>query len=293
MSEKSQRRLWYTLFVLPTFVLFSLFFAYSVIKVFYTSFCEWKLRTPVTFIGLGNYVKLFTTDLDFTVAVKNTAWWVFLQSTLHVFFGLIIALLLFRKPRGWKVFRTSYFIPNVISVSAKALMFSSLLNPTYGPVNQLIRVFIPSFDHNWLFNPHTAVFSVQMGWLLYAGMIMVMLMAEIVNIPGEIIDAARIDGASWFAIDIRIIIPLLRNALGTCVLLASTSMLREFEFIYIATGGGPGNMTMNLPLLVYKQAMKNNNYGYANAVGSLLILLGIAFVIIVNKSFRMGESDMY
>lgn len=291
MTDKNLRRFWYVLFLIPTLLVFTVVFLIPVINVFLTSFCEWKLTIPQHFIGLRNYIEIFTEDLDFKVAVKNTLWWLLLQSTVHVGLGLAVALILFKKPFGWKFVRTSYFIPNVISVAAKGLLFTNIFHVTYGPVNAIIRLFDPDFTQNWFNNPRTERGTVQLGWLIYAGLICVILFAEMVNIPQEMLDAARIDGASGWQIDRRIILPMLRQALGTCVLLASTSMLKEFEFIYITTKGGPGNVTMNLPLMVYRSAMVNNNYGYANALGVLLILAGLATVFLVQGLFRFGDTD--
>lgn len=291
MSDRLQRRFWHTLFLAPTILIFVFVFFIPVIDVVVSSFYEWKLLVPKHFVGFDNYNRLLTVDLDFKVAVKNTLWWVFLQSTLHVGFGSAVALALYKRPFGWKFVRTSYFIPNVVSVAAKGLLFLNLFNPQYGPINAIIRIFNPGFEQNWFFDHKTALFTVQLGWLIYAGMITVILFSEIVNIPEQLFEAARLDGATGRQIDFKIVIPLLRNAVGTCVLISATSMLKEFEFIYITTKGGPGNLTMNLPLLVYKSAMINNNYGYANAVGTLLIIAGLLTVFLISRLFRFGQSD--
>ena len=92
-------------------------------------------------------------------------------------------------------------------------------------------------------------------------------------------------------INFRIRLPLIRTVLGTSVILAATSMLREFELIYLTTNGGPGDMTLNLPLYLYKTSMTDNNYGYANMMGVVLIVAGIVTVYAINKIFRMNEAD--
>ena len=92
-------------------------------------------------------------------------------------------------------------------------------------------------------------------------------------------------------INFMVRLPLIRTILGTSVILAATSMLREFELIYLTTNGGPGETTLNLPLYLYKTSMTDNNYGYANMMGVVLILAGILTVYAINRLFRMNEAD--
>ena len=287
-----KNRIWYIALLAPTILLFLLIYAIPVITVFLTSFCEWKLLIPAHFIGLQNYIDLFTNDKDFVVALHNTALWVLLQSTFHVALGVTIAMILSKKIRGWKFIRTSYMIPTIISTAARAMVFLALFNPEYGVVNSIIRLFTGrAFQKNWYFDPATSLATVTTGWLFYAGTIMIMVMAEIVSIPNSLIEAARMDGATSWQIDCKIILPMLRNVIGTSVILAATSMLKEFEMIFLTTKGGPGNLTYNMPLYLYKTAIMSNNYGYANAIGTLLIGVGVIVVVLINKIFKFGQID--
>jgi raffinose/stachyose/melibiose transport system permease protein len=128
--------------------------------------------------------------------------------------------------------------------------------------------------------------------VIYAPVIMLLILAEISSIDQSILEAAKVDGASSFQTDIYIVLPLLRNAIGSSVVVAGTSMLKEFEHIYLTTKGGPGTTTLNLPLYLYNTAMKVNNYSYANAVGVTIIIIGVIFVISINRLFRVGHSDI-
>ena len=98
------------------------------------------------------------------------------------------------------------------------------------------------------------------------------------------------DGARGLQIDFLVILPIIRTTIGTAVIIASTSMLKEFELIFLTTNGGPGNKTLNMPLYLYKTSLIENNYGYGNAMGVMLILLGVGIVFGVNRLFRMDES---
>lgn len=260
--------------------------------VFVTSFFEWKSGGVFHFVGVHNYIEAFVNDTRMYQALKNTGIWALLQSTVHVGIGTITAFMLSRKRKGWKILRTIFMIPNVISAAALGVIFLNVFNSKYGLLNSIISTFTGSeFSKNWYFDQNSAFLTVTWSWLLYAGLVMILVLAGVMSVPDEVLEAAKIDGASGLQIDIKIRLPLIRTILGTCVIISATSMLREFELIYLTTNGGPGNTTLNLPLYLYKTSLTDNNYGYANMMGVLLIILGIFAVFVINKLFRMNESD--
>ncbi|MFA9379835.1 MAG: carbohydrate ABC transporter permease [Acetanaerobacterium sp.] len=280
------------IFLLPCLLLFAFIYLAPIVMVFITSFFNWKVGTPMTFAGISNYVNAFS-DANLKQSVKNTFIWVLLQSTVHVGIGTVLAFILSRKRRGWKIFRTIFMIPNVISAAALSVIFLNLFSPGIGVVNSIISAIVNrSFDWNWYFANGTAFFTVTLSWLLYTGLITILMLGGIQSVSGDILEAARIDGASQWKIDWLIILPLVRNMLGTAVIIASTSMLREFELIFLTTNGGPGVSTLNLPLYLYKTSLVENNYGYANMMGVVLIVVGVVIVFSINKVFRMDESDV-
>lgn len=288
-----KRNIWITIFLLPTIVIFTLIFAIPVINVIYTSFFKWRgFKGVMTFIGLKNYISAFG-DSSFLSGLIHTLFWVVLQGTIHVGLGTLIALLLADRPKGWKFMRTSYMIPNMISGSAFALILVNMFNPQIGLVNSIIRKLgFPDFNHNWYYSMKTAFPTVTVTWLLFAGIITILVLAEIMSIPKALYESADIEGASKFQQKIHITLPLLRNVIGTCVIIAATSMLKEFELVYLTTKGGPGDKTLSLPLYLYKTAFIENDYGYANMMGTILIICGIISILIINKLFKLGQSDM-
>ena len=278
--------------LLPCLLLFALIYLIPLIMVVVSSFFEWKAGGVFNFIGIQNYINAFTNDDRMLIALRNTGIWVLLQSTVHVGLGTIIAFMLARKMRGWKVLRTIYMIPNVVSAAALGVIFLNVFNPKYGLLNSIIgQITGTSFQKNWFFEENSAFMTVTWSWLLYTGMIIIVVLAGILAIPEDVTEAARIDGATEMQINLQIRPPLIRPVLGTSVILAATSMLREFELIYLTTNGGPGDLTLNLPLYLYKTSMTDNNYGYANMMGVVLIVAGIVAVQAINKLFRMNESD--
>ena len=265
------------LFSLPTMILFMMLYLVPMLIVFITSFFEWKSGGVFHPVGLKNYLLGFTADPRMLQSIFNTVIWTVLA----------------KRFRGWKVFRTIFMIPNVISSAALAVIFLNVFNAKYGLVNSFLSSITgKEITKNWFFDPNSAFFTVTSMWLLYSGMIVIIVLAGLFSIPEDIYEAAKIDGASDFVMDISIRLPLIRPVLGTAVIIAATSMLREFELIFLTTNGGPGDLTLNLPLYLYKTSLKESNYGYANMMGVVLIITGVFCVFFINKIFKMNEADM-
>ena len=131
--------LWIVLFTMPCMLLFALVYAAPIVTVLYTSLCDYTTFSGPVFAGVKNFVNIFG-DGDFLESIKNTLVWVLLQSTFHVSLGLVMALVLRRKPKGWKVARTAYMIPNIVPTAATGVMFTLLLNPTFGIVKPFLEM---------------------------------------------------------------------------------------------------------------------------------------------------------
>ncbi|MEH7305789.1 carbohydrate ABC transporter permease [Neobacillus drentensis] len=287
-----RNRLWYAIFLTPAVIIFLLVFGYPVVNVIFTSFFDYKINQPMKFIGIDNYIALLS-DQAFLIAFKNTIIWVALQGSFHVALGVLVALVLSHKPLGWKFVRTSYMIPIIISSAARAMLLLYVFNPQMGMINSFLKMIgFEDFSLNWYFDPSTSFWTVTSGWLFFSALITIIVMAEIATIPQSLYEAAKIDGATRFQTDLFVVLPLLRNVIGISVILATTSMLKEFELIFLTTNGGPNDSNLNLPLYLYKEAMMLNNYGYANAIGTLLIFLGLFIILVATRIFKFGQSDV-
>ena len=283
---------WLIIFLLPTLALFVLVFVASLVRLVHTSFFDWTLGYDMEFSGFANYFQLFKTR-DFLAAAKNTLIWVVLQSTVHVFIGLLVALILFKKQFYWKFIRTVYMFPNIICSAALGMLYLCILNPEFGGVNRLVRSLgFTDFAQNWFMDFRTAFLSVTMTWLPYAAVVTILILAEIAAIEESVIESAKIDGASDLKINLYIIIPMLRNVLATCVIMAATSMLQKMDVLYMTTQGGPGNHTLNMAYYIYRTALVDNNFGLANAAGTVMVLFGIVLVMILSRVFRIGTSNI-
>ena len=170
------------------------------------------------------------------------------------------------------------------------MLFLCMFNAEFGIVNTIVSLFTGSkFTQNWFMNYDTAFLTVTLTWLPYAAITSLLVLTEITSIDGAILEAAVVDGADNLQINLRIILPLLKNIIGTSVILEASAMLKKLDIILLTTKGGPGTTTMNLPMYIYKTSMLENNFGLANAAGVVLILLGCVTVAVSNRLFKIGE----
>lgn len=284
---------WIPIFLAPACFLFLLIYVVPLFIVVGTSLYDYRLLpNRFEFVGFQNYINLFTEDAIFMQAFKNTIVWILLHCTIHIFFGAFLALILYKKPHGWKFVRVVYMIPNIISQAAIAMIFVNLFNPSYGMLNSILgAIGLEDLQRNWLFDHRTAFISVTMTWILYAGYTTTMVLSQALSIDESLIQAAKVDGASDVQVDRYIMLPLVKKMIGTTVIMAASYMLQMFSLIYITTSGGPGNTTTNLPLLLYSTALTENNYGYANTIGVVIIILGVLSMGLINKLFKMNDNS--
>ena len=164
-------------------------------------------------------------------------------------------------------------------------------NPRYGLLNQLLSALGFDGSRDWLFDVDTALPAVAATWVFTAGVVMILVMAEIEAIPAEIYESARVDGASRWQLTRHITLPLLRNVVGVCLILVLLFTLAYFDGVYIMTGGGPADRTLTLSLYAF-QEYSNSDWGYANAIGVVLIAARSARrSSLLRRVFRLGERD--
>lgn len=283
---------WLFIFIAPTVVLFLFIYAIPLLMVFATSLTNYRLMSrEVNFIGFSNYLRLVR-DPDFYTALKNTVAWILIHCIAHVALGVFIALLLYKKPKGWKIIRTSYMVPNIISNAAIGMIFINFFNPQFGVLNSVLRMAgLGQFTTNWLMNEATAFPSVTVTWFIFAGYTTTIVLAQAISIDESMLEAARVDGATNFQIDCLIMLPMLKKVIGTTMVMAASYMLQMFDLIYITTNGGPGKLTTNLPLLLYGVYKSEYNYAYANTIGVCIILVGILSMTVINRSLKVNEAD--
>ena len=266
------------------------FFVIPVIYVAVVSLLKWNGISTPEFRALRNFALLFK-DKAFVRSIRNNVIWALVAGFIQVPLAMVMAIILSRKPKGWKFFRTVYFLPQVISGIALATMWRAIYSADNGMLNGLLRTIgLGHLAKDWLGTIESAFPAVLIYWIFYVGYYMVIMMADITTIDESYYEAATIDGASDFQQAIHITIPLIRRtSLLTCVTLASVMGLRQFEQVYMMTNGGPANTTSTIVLYMYKK-LQDSNYGMASASALILILIGVVFIVCIRKLFE-GRRD--
>ena len=229
-------------------------------------------------------------DTTFWRALKNTGIFAAAAVLIQLPVGVALAVVLSERFRGWKLLRTIYFLPNVVSGAALGLVYLTFYNPRYGLLNQALGFLGFASDRDWLFDLDTALPAVAATWVFTSGLVMIVVMVEIAGIPTEVYDAARVDGASRWATTRYVTLPLLRNVIGVCAILVLLAVLAYFDGVYVMTGGGPADRTLTVSLYAFQQ-YSESNWGYANAIGLVLIVLGLFVIVALRRMFRIGERD--
>ena len=250
---------------------------------------------PREFVGFANYVTAFTSS-DFA----NAAWRTIVYTVIVVAFefalGLVVALLFTSLGTSSRIFRTIFLYPLMIAPIVAGLLWRFLLIDNFGIVNELLKSvgIIQSSDQiQWLSDPNIALFSVAIPdiWLT-TSFITLVLFAGLQNIPGDVIEAARLDGARYTTILFRIVIPLLRPVIAVALIVRGIDAARAFDVIVIQTNGGPQQSTETLSLLIYRTMVRFGDPGLASAMGTiyLIAMLAVALVAILTI-WKPGSED--
>lgn len=277
------------LYLFPLVAIVTVFLMIPLVFTFIVSFKEWNGLSPMKHVGWANYERLMS-DPVFIISIKNTLLWIGAAVLVHIPLGLLLALVLSKKPSGWRFFRTVFFLPNVISSTAIAMLWYFTFHNKIGMINGFFwSVGLDDWARPWLNDPNLAVFVTMVPFILYVGVTMVIFLMQITSIPQEIYEAAEIDGARGWQKDWRITIPLLRGAIAINVIFNVATCLKMFEYPWIMTSGGPARSSMNVSLYIYQEMMTANRYGVSMAAGLLTIIFGVLVMASSLYAVRWAE----
>lgn len=266
----------------PALALFLVFVVWPIIRAAQFSLYRWKGFGPLTdFVGLQNYSTVLHNEV-FTDAFTHNVLIVVGSVLVQMPLGLAIALLLNRRIRGQGLLRTIVFVPYVLAEVIASVVWLQLLQPQYGVVDSLLSsVGIPSPDQGFLGTPEYALWTVLfvLTWK-YLGLAILLFLAGLQGIPTDVVEAAQIDGASWWQVQRRITIPLLGPTLRVWAFLSMIGSLQLFDMVWILTGGGPANSTTSMATFLVTEGTKRHNYGIAAAASVILFVVALAFALL-------------
>jgi multiple sugar transport system permease protein len=267
------------LYLLPTFVGLILFSLGAIIFSVGISFTDWDVLQPPHWVGLSNYVRLFTTPLNWQV-FANTLYYTAVIVPVGAALALGLALALNRGLRGIVILRGLYFLPVISSTVAVSLVWSWLYNQQFGLINYLLSL-VGITGPAWLADTRTAMPAVLiMSIWKGLGYNMVIFLAGLQGIPQELYEAAKIDGAGAWARFRYVTLPLVSPTTFFVVVLSTVAAFQVFDQTYVMTGGGPAYSTTTLALFIYQNAFQWFHMGYAAAL-SYVLFAAVAVVTLL------------
>lgn len=277
--------------IAPTILVFSLVIIYPLVSAIYLSF--FNIFTPTLegqWVGFANYAELLQTG-QFWNALGNTMVWTIGTLTLQIIFGIAMALVLHQNIWFRSLARSLILFPYFISTVVAVLVWKWLFNDLYGILNHiLMSIGLIDFPMDFLGTMPNAMISVILvGAWKYFPFVVIAVLARLQSIPEALYEAAKIDGAGPIARFFDVTLPQLREVLVVIILLRAIWDFKEFDMIFLLTGGGPLNDTQTLPLLVYQEAFALNDMGMASAYAVVMMAIMLVFMIVYIRRTKSDE----
>ena len=277
-------------FLLPAFIVYSVIVMVPILVSIYYSCLDWNGIGKKTFVGFNNYIKLFG-DSVFRQAFGNNIIYIVIVMVLQLGFGFIIAVLLTYLKKGRGFIQTVYYIPSVITVIAISQLFTGFYS--YEPLGlfNIFRKMLGMEPIAFLSDYKTVLWAVASveGWQ-YIGIYMIIFYSALVSVSPDILEAARIDGATELQILVKIRIPAIANVIMLSCILSLVGALRGFAAPMNMTKGGPNHRSEILATYMYKKAFTSRDYGYGSAIAVIIVILSIIGVLLISK-YMDGENE--
>jgi oligogalacturonide transport system permease protein len=283
-SKKRDRKQYVgLLYISPWIIGFLVLTLYPFLASLYYSFTDYSMIKEARFVGFKNYVDIFTKDPVFYQSLKVTLLYVVMAVPLKLAFALFIALVLNVKMRGINFYRTIYYLPSILGGSIAVSVLWRFLFMREGLVNEVLSyASIPPL--NWLGDPKLALFTITMLPVWEFGSSMVLFLAGLKQVPNELYEAAKVDGASKLRIFFRVTLPLLTPIVLFNLIMQTINAFQQFTAAFVITSGGPMKSTYLYGLMLYDNAFQFFKMGYASALSWILFIIILAFTLVLFKT---------
>jgi ABC-type sugar transport system permease subunit len=283
------------LFLAPFLLSFGTFFAWPAVRSLMLAFEQTYGPRTTAFVGLTN-LRFLAHDPFLWTALGNTVVFTIAAVLLQIPAALALALLLNRSDlRGRLLFRLVFFSPSIVGLAFVAIMFSFMLEKRTGLVNGSLHHFFPTWNPDFPWLEHYVMPSLILAQLwISAGFYMVYFLAALQNVPGELLDAAHIDGAGAWQRFRHVTLPEIRPVLNICLLLVVTGSFQLFDLPYLlyndTNGSGPDNHALTVVTYLFQTGFRSGDLGYASAIGWMLTLVLVGFALLQRSLARREET---
>lgn len=274
------------LFIMPWIVGFMIFTLGPLLFSLGISFFDWPIVGQPTFVGFGNYIRMFTKDKMFTHSLMVTFKFAFIFVPLYMGIALGLALLLNQKIKGQGIFKTVFYLPSVISGVALSMIWIWIFDFKYGVINYLLSLFGIA-GPNWLGDPKWSLIAMVIASLWGQGTMVLIFLGALKEIPKDYYEASMIDGAGPLHRFFKITLPLITPALLFNLIMTIISAFQQLTLALLMTKGGPSNSTYFYAMYVYNNAFKHFEMGYASANAWIMFIIILTLSLLVLKSSSM------
>ncbi len=267
------------------------FVVWPLLSSFAYSATSWNgFSRAATVVGLENF-RALTRDPLFGGAMRNTVIWTVAAILVPNGMGFLLALALERKVRGAAVFKSVFYLPVCLSAVVVGQIWIWIYRPDWGALNAILGALgLPQGERAWLAQPGSALYAIIAAWSWQqTGLAMVVYLSGLTNVPHELLEAAALDGASYWSRLRHVILPMLKPATIVVVALSVINSLKGFDIVYIMTGGGPFHASDTLAMLMYDVSFKRYQMGYGAAISVVLFLITLAVITVYFRQLRKLE----
>ncbi|PLS01062.1 carbohydrate ABC transporter permease [Neobacillus cucumis] len=290
MKNVMSNKLAISLYVLPALLLILFLIYIPIVQTGYYGLMDWNGIGKMKFIGLENYKNLIHDKMFWQSTWHSLLLGIF--STISLFGYLILSLILASKIKGANFLRKIYLIPMLLSSVAIAQLWAKIFDPSNGMINRLLVSFGVHNPPLWLADSNIVLYAlfIPIVWQ-YAGFYIIIFYAALKNVPEELIEAAKIDGATSLQIAYKIKVPLIAGVIKVMIILAIVGSLKYFDLIFVLTGGGPNHASEVMASYMYTEAFTKYNFGYGSAIGFGLLVICMLMTWIIQKLLSTKDVD--
>ncbi|QKS72970.1 sugar ABC transporter permease [Paenalkalicoccus suaedae] len=279
------------LYTLPALLILLVLIYVPIVLTAYYGLMDWDGIGAMTFVGLENYTALLSDGMFWRSAYHSLLLALFSVGSLVLY--LAISLILASNVKGANLFRKIYLIPMLLSSVAIAQLWLRIYHPTNGVMNRFLTSVGIENPPLWLSDTSIVLFAIFIPIIWqYAGFYIIIYYAALKNIPAELEEAAKIDGATPFQIAYKIKLPLIAGVMKVTVVLAVIGSLKYFDLIYVMTDGGPSGASEVMASYMYKLAFRTNDFGYGSAVGFFLLVLILIVTYLIRRATASKEDQV-
>ncbi len=278
------------LFLAPSVILYAMFMIYPFFQSIYLSFTDWNGVGEIgDFVGLQNYREMIRDDLLWQ-SLGHNAIWVVLGTIGPLILGLALAMLLWRQPKGFTLFRTVYFLPQVLSPVIIAIVWGWVYNPVFGLLNEgLDAIGLETISRGWLGDSSTALYAVLVAAIwAETGFVFVVFLAGLQSVSRDLLEAATLDGANAWQRLKDVTIPQLSNVITVITALLLIGGFSVFDIIFVMTGGGPNHSTEVIATYTYTEAFVQNRAGYSATLSLILTVISLVASVVFIRFRERG-----